>query len=59
MVAPQDPEALAVAMIELFKQPATVQSANARMARKWVVEHYNEERAVGELSLLYREVVLA
>ncbi len=58
MVVPRDPEALAEAMIELVSQPSTMRLAKARAAREWVVDHYDEERAVNELSRLYREVVI-
>ena len=58
MVAPRDPEALAEAMIELVSQPVTVRSAKARAVREWLVENYDEERAVNELLKVYYEICL-
>lgn len=57
MVAPLDTLALVEAMTELVNQPATERLAKGRAAREWVVEHYDEERSVAELSRLYHDLM--
>lgn len=56
LVPPKDPEALATAMLELMRQPASARETIARAARARIEAHFNMHSRAAEWEQLYQSL---